>query len=767
MGRLAWIAIVLLTAYLVFVGGAWLGPYVLELRVTSVILAATVFAIWAAVARRRPEWRPRSAMLPAIGACLASLAISTAFSRVPRVSAEYLGYGVLLAGLYLLLVRLMADPFFRARLIQLATVFFLLIAGAYISVVFYLWMSWWGLIGHLAAPPMRPQFASLAWGNPSAVLTMVVLLAVPTAARFASWSRRGVAFFAAIALITAVVAFISASRSGWLGLGVAGVVGAIAFVVDPVRRARVFKAIDAKRGQPGSWRRLAGLAIGGGLVIALAVAIGPFVLTRLAGGGEDARASFYIAALRIFASSPIVGSGPGTWVIQRAAYTTADQYDQYIPHAHDVPLQTLAEQGLVGAVAGIVLIVNLGWLIRSGARSGDESLRGWAWLTGLGLLYLGVHDLLDFYPNMLAVLFAGALPVAYLDAAAQRGPSRYAEAIPVRLRRAAAMLAGAGVAIALIAGVGWEVPTSQLNAAVAAADGGRWADAIEPARAAVEGEPGVDVAQLTLGLAAAHVADHLTATAAFRTVADRDDLPEAWLDLAAQEVDLGRRDEAEADLDRALRLGIQRVEVSVPAGGLALDIGNEPLALSAFAAAVGGQPTLAGDPWWNLGGARRTALLEMVIDRVIVERPGIAWQVALSAGDLTRARSLVPTANRPDLAADVVGSWSGDRLDRDRLLARCSSEPLDVDLILWCARVEDRSGDTAAADNFREEAEIVQSGSSVSSLNLRITEGPLAGSGPEAAYIWPVFTYRVWGPKDLLVPALLHLRFESASKIGA
>ena len=52
----------------------------------------------------------------------------------------------------------------------------------------------------------------------------------------------------------------------------------------------------------------------------------------------------------------MVGTGPGTWVIQRVAETNASEPNEYIPYAHNLEAQTLAELGLVGVAAGIVLI---------------------------------------------------------------------------------------------------------------------------------------------------------------------------------------------------------------------------------------------------------------------------------------------------------------------------------------------------------------------------------------------------------------------------
>ena len=76
---LAWVAIAVLSAYGVFIGGAWFGIYQPTLRILSVAFAAVALGAWAWLCVRDPRWRPRSALLPAILGALASLAISTIF----------------------------------------------------------------------------------------------------------------------------------------------------------------------------------------------------------------------------------------------------------------------------------------------------------------------------------------------------------------------------------------------------------------------------------------------------------------------------------------------------------------------------------------------------------------------------------------------------------------------------------------------------------------------------------------------------------------
>jgi hypothetical protein len=184
---LAWVVIAALAIYLLFFGGAWLGLYISDLRIVTVAAAAGLLIAWAAVARSNPAWRPRSALLPAIFAALGSLAISTVFSRFPRVSFEYLGYAIVLAALYLLLVRLMADPFFRQRLVALASVLFVAVVAGYVFLVGRHWIDWWSATGSLTVPPLRPDYESLTYGTPSTVLTVAAMLAVPA---IASATRR-------------------------------------------------------------------------------------------------------------------------------------------------------------------------------------------------------------------------------------------------------------------------------------------------------------------------------------------------------------------------------------------------------------------------------------------------------------------------------------------------------------------------------------------------------------------------------------------------
>lgn len=754
---LAWIGIVVGTVYLVVLGGSWDGIYLSFLRIITMSVAGIAIAIWAVVAWRSPRWRPASVLMPAIMAAIGSLAISTVFSRDPRISLEYLGYTIVLAALYLVLVRLFADPFFRRRLTTLAALLFVAISVLFIILVIAHWIEFWESVGRITMPPLRPNSESLTYGNPSAVLTLVALLAMPTATLVPTEPRRRITALMAIAIVVGVVALVSASRAGWFALGLTGVSGAIVWLSSRDRRAAVRDGLGA------AWRRpitRIGLVVATVVILAATAVLTPIVVKRAGEGGEDLRTEFAVIALRIFGESPIVGTGPGTWVIQRVGETRSPEPDYYIPHAHNLEVQTLAEQGIVGAIAGAILVISLARLIRNGARHADPTRRRWAWAAGIGLTYFVLHQLLDFYANMPAVLFAAAIPVAYLDATAARARAAAPAAPRTSWQLARRGLLPAGLALVLIAVIGLEaeeIPALQLSRAVDAADAGDWAAADAPARSAAAEDPDVAAYDFAAGLTASHAGDHPAAAAYFEAVISRTDLPEAWLNLAAEQLDLGRTADAVVSLQRALRLGYQRSAVVIAAGDLALRAGETDQAVDALSTAIAQIPSLAGDPWWSLDPARQ-AVFPKVLDAAIAKAGANGWAIALMAGQTKRARPLA--SDLADSSADLtlIAAWSGDSVAMSELFDDCLAQPLDSELLKWCSLVATHNGQDALSARFQGVLNVIQVGSIEGAAEIRVNPttqvGPIPGN---SSAFWGTYTYRRPTPADVLVPTLVHL----------
>ena len=211
------------------------------------------------------------------------------------------------------------------------------------------------------------------------------------------------------------------------------------------------------------------------------------------------------------------------------------EQDYYIPHAHNLYLQTVAELGIVGVAAGLVVVLSLARLVWLGIRSTDALAQRLGWTSLVAIVYLAVHQLVDFYPNMAAIGFLFALLIARLDALdAGRTPVEWrppTAARPILGGKAAVAV----LAVATIASTGWllrsEGAALDGQRATDAANDGDWPGALAAARRAVDADPDFPPYLFTQGLAAAHEGQLEEALDAMRRAAEIDDFPTAWLDV--------------------------------------------------------------------------------------------------------------------------------------------------------------------------------------------------------------------------------------------
>ena len=215
------------------------GIYWVSLRIVSLALTTVGLLAWLLLALRWPRLRPRTAIWPAIALPPITLGLSALVSPYQRLGLEYVAWAILLTALYLLLVRILAWPHARARIGALAAILGLALGVAYLGSVMVLWVEWWSLLGAFVAPPMRPLFVGFSWGNPSAVMTIQVLLLLIATAGLGTGSRRSRVTLAVLAAMTLLVIIISGSRAGWLAIaGAVVVTGGIWVAPDIWRRAK-------------------------------------------------------------------------------------------------------------------------------------------------------------------------------------------------------------------------------------------------------------------------------------------------------------------------------------------------------------------------------------------------------------------------------------------------------------------------------------------------------------------------------------------------
>ena len=126
-------------------------------------------------------------------------------------------------------------------------------------------------------------------------------------------------------------------------------------------------------------------------------------------------------ALRAFAAEPLRGVGAGGWAVDWIRWRRVREFAK---DAHSLPLQTLAELGVVGTVLLVALLGGVGLAAARASRRARELAAGLvaAWITWL------VHQPLDWDWEMPAVsltafLLAGAI-LRLGDTSGALGPDR-------------------------------------------------------------------------------------------------------------------------------------------------------------------------------------------------------------------------------------------------------------------------------------------------------------------------------------------------------
>jgi len=761
--RLVWSVLVLLILYLATAGGGWQGIYAVGLRILSLVVITMVLGAWIAVAIIRPTWRPRTVLWPAFLAALIVFGVSLAASRTPRLGADYLAYALLLTALYLLFQRFMAQPYFRAQIGRLSIALLLVVGGWYALAVLQDWTRWWGLVGRITTPPLRPYFEGLIYGNPSAVMTMAVLFLGPSVAQIGFGSPPRRVAVTGLAILVLIVTVVSGSRAGWLGLGLGICMAGAIWLIVPTNRAAAGRLLGQR------WVRIAaalGIAAGG----VASIVFGPAILLRTTAGGEELRATFYQASIRMFQDSPLLGTGPGTWVALRTSYTMPGEIDYYVPHAHSIYAQTLSEFGLLGVAAGIIVLVCLAQLIKGAILGPDPIRRRFGWAALLGVAYFGAHQALDFYPNMPAALFAFVIPIAWLDATAPH-PARRFVSLPAQWQRSTRRIgAAAGIAV-IVTSCAWlarsEAVALQAAQAGIAATRSDWTGALPEFMSVATSDPEIAAYQMQLGIAAANTGDLVVAETALKRAARVDNLPSTWLNLAAVRVAVADDPGARDALRRALALGAQQAGINLGAGVISLRLRDQAGAEAAFITALMQAPSLAGDPWWQ-ASSDIAAIWPLILDEAIRRSAGwTALDIVLSSGNLERATEIAAGFADPgdrEFAGFLIAAWDGNPQAILRLYERAIARPLDTFTLGWSARVAARSGDQARAAAFRIWMDGPNPGSSSTSYEVRVTTEPSDKVAGMNSLFYGHYTYRRPTSADQLVSALPHLEFRGGDQ---
>jgi O-antigen ligase len=713
LAALGWIGFLVAFTYIVLIAGGYLGIELTDVRQYSLAIIMVGLGTWALLAWRRPAWRPRTAIWPALLVPYAVLWLTTLTSSLPRLALDYLLWATLLVALYLLLVRMLASEYVQARLGGLLAILGLVTSIAYIAVVIGRWQQWWELVGELTPPMLRPAYAGLIVGGPTVVPVVVVLLLAGAWAGL-GWDTRGRRITLSILTVTSLTAvFLAGGRGSWLALAVAIVVVGGALLLT---RRDAVRQLLADRRLRFTVAGLGVLAVGVGLVML------PGLVDRLNTGGDGGRAYYVATAMRMFEDAPLLGQGPGTWPALRIAYTLPGEPDIYVPHPHNIYALTLAETGLLGIAAGAIALLAVLWLVAVALRGVDDVRRRWALAAVFGLIYLGVASLLDSYANLPVVLLLAALPIASLDATSERGVTdrllHVGEGAQRRIHATVTVVLFGAAAVAAVALVQVERQATSHRQAVELQRDFFYAESLPAAAAAAAADPAMVPYQVTYGLAAAATGEWAAAEQAFEAAAAADDLPESWANLAFARSELDRpAAEVTEALARAQRLQDGNPYVWLTSATLYDRLGMVDESIDALGRVLAGSPSLAGDPVWVQDpwfAGRAEAAFEAALGRT-----GDPWQLHMFARDFEAARVAAAESADP-LAPLIVAGWSGDPDAIAELQARALAAPEDPVLVPWAARVSAAAGDGEQADRFRQMVVFGLEGASLPGYETRI-----------------------------------------------
>ncbi len=328
-----------------FFGSELLGSYP-GLRIAAQLLFVTPLVVWAVVRLRGP----RTTLDWAILAALAALLVVSFFSADVQGSLESVGLAMAYALTFFAMREVGSMPRLRTAVA---------VAASY-AIVFWLVMVaiWWigeklAWVSAFGSLPNLESNQVFIWGTAN-VFPIFTLLAIPLLRwQPAGLGRRVLAALWAVASVITIP--LSAGRAGWVGLLVAAL------------------AYDAFSGW--RWTRAAlGWLRSRRLVMAASVAAaavagfaGVFVAThfgRLLDAALDGRGEIWRQALAVFAADPLTGGGPSTYSWLRLTHVPDYTYPVPVRLAHDVPLLTAADGGIILLAGFLALLVAFAFAAR-------------------------------------------------------------------------------------------------------------------------------------------------------------------------------------------------------------------------------------------------------------------------------------------------------------------------------------------------------------------------------------------------------------------
>lgn len=512
----------------------------------------------------------------------------------------------------------------------------------------------WIAVGAPGLPPLRLESEDTAFGS----------VAVPPFVLIPAWALAGLieprwlrlAVRISLVAVGVPLIILSGSRSAWLAIAVGLAIGVLPWAW--------------RQGHGARWPRR--LTVRGVVLAAGAVAVGVvgvvIVLPRLTAVTSLLyRGALWRDTLVAWSSDPILGIGPGFMPYARLAAAADGSFPARQPHSHNLVLGVLGDAGILGLVAGVIVVGTLVLVARPGRCRTSIGRTASVVLVGLGIG--GLFEDITFLPGF-NLLVLTLLAVVLLDArAVSWAPMR----VMSRLQRPALLAGMTSIATVLVG-------------AMVVADAGAIAyrAGIEQAE---EGNPSESAAWLARAVQIDRW--HPAGPRALAVAADAADQPDVARDAAREAVTLNPGDatgwlnlamlcEADGDAECA-RSSVERASATarylgtelVNAAVLLERLDETEAADEAFRRALLTQPSTSFVVEWP-----RSIVIG---DGTIPEVTDASWQLNLLLARRANGEAIDPAAFPDPAVRALAHGVKGERDEAEILLARALDErPDDV-----------------------------------------------------------------------------------------
>jgi O-antigen ligase len=500
-----------------------------------------------------------------------------------------------------------------------------------------LWFrAWWQLsASSISIPPVGVRIPGTMLGHPNPVAGFINLVVPLAIIRLMRKGRLlGRIFWIGVLSLLLGVEYFTSSRGAWISLA-AGLAVTISLVFAPGLLNRGKLVIDF------SWRkfielRTVLLATGAILISAAILALLIWNIRFAGHGSNSERIKIWQRAWEIFATSPWWGHGPDSYPFLKATQSSFVTDENGYYHAHNLWLQLGAETGIAGILlAGMFIWVALRAFLSIWRQTptGSFERNRLAAYAGAGVAVAIQHQIDDLFLQLLYTL--GVFLVLAL--ALRNAPKR--ETVSLNNKYASLVILG----LLGLASFGTSYlmrGADQYQLGLSEARKGNWATARDQLCGAAEINRTNTLFAFQCGLANGFVAyddgdsDSLAAAIAYtrQGLADDPNWYVHWANLATFEWWAGNHSQALALMRMAASSTTPKTTIALTLGWMEEESGHSQEALDAYRAALGLDPWLGEDRYFEKSAVRQRALQDLLADSA-------SWQgrQAVSSGDFKTA----------------------------------------------------------------------------------------------------------------------------------